>query len=303
MAGVITRSNHPSALWPGVNKFFGKTYNEHPEQFSQVFEVNKSTKHYEEDVESTGFGLAPIKPEGAAIQYDSDQEGTKSKYTHVVYGTGYVVTREEIEDNQYMGKSKMRAKALAYGMRQTKEIVHANVFNRAFDAGYTGGDGVSMCSTAHTSLAGNQSNTLAVAADLSEASLEQALIDIRKMRNARGLKISVQGRKLIVPVEEQFNAERIIKTNLRVGTDLNDVNAIKSMGLIANGVMVWDYLTDPDAWFLKTDAPEGLKCFMRRAIEFKQDNDFDTDNAKAKSTERYSMGWSDWRGIYGCPGI
>jgi len=302
MAGVITRSNHPSALWPGVFAWFGQKYNEHPMECKLVFDEAKSGKHYEELVETTGFGLAPIKPEGAAIQYDSDQEGYKSRFTHDVYANGYVVTREEMEDNQYMGKSKQRAGALAFGMRQTKEIVHANVFNRAFDNAYAYGDGVSLCNLSHPTLDGTQSNTLTVAADLSEASLEQMLIDIKKSANSRGLKISIKGQKLIVPDELQFVAERIIKSNLRVGTDLNDVNAVKSMGLLRSGIMVYTYLSDPDAWFIQTDAPEGFKTLQRRGIEFRQDNDFDTENAKAKCTERYTPAVGDWRAVWGSPG-
>lgn len=302
MAGVTTRSNHPSALWPGINAHFGLSYKEKPMQYSQVFDMNKSKKHYEEDVESTGYGLATEKPEGNSISYDSSQEGYKSRYQHVTYGLGAVVTREAIEDNQYKKKAMAGARGLAFSMRQTKEIVHATQFNRGFDATRPMGDGVAMLSAAHPTLAGTASNQLTVAADLSEASLEQALIDIRNFRNSRGLKIAVQGEKLIVPVALQFIAERIIKTNLRVGTDLNDLNAIKSMGLINRGIMVWDYLDDPDAWFMKTDCAEGLKCFTRRAIEFKQDNDFDTENAKMKTTERYSFGISDWRHIFGSEG-
>ena len=302
MAGVITRSAHPAALWPGVKAHFGLAYKEKPEQYSQVFMMDKSKKHYEEDVESTGFGLAVVKPEGESIAYDSSQQGYTSRYQHVTYGLGCVVTREAIEDNLYSEKAMAGARALAFGMRQTKEIVHANHFNRAFDPAFPGGDGAAMCSATHNTLAGDASNVLAVAADLSEASLEQALIDIRCINNSRGLQISVQGEKLIVPKQLQFIAERIIETNLRVGTDLNDVNAIKSMGLIPQGIMVWDYLTDPDAWFLKTSVMHGLKCYQRRAREFKRDNDFDTENAKMKTTERYSFGHSDWRGVFGSSG-
>ena len=302
MVGTITRSNHPSALWPGVLAWFGQKYNEHPMECSMIFETNKSNKSYEELVETTGFGLAPIKPEGAAIQYDSDQEGYKNRFDHDVYALGYIVTREEMEDNQYQGKSKRRAGALAFGMRQTKEIVHANVFNRAFDPAYSYGDGASLCSTSHATLDGTQSNTLAIAADLSEASLEQMLIDIKKSKDSRGLKISIKGDKIIVPDELTFTAERILKSNLRVGTDLNDVNAIKSMGMLRGGKMVYTYLTDPDAWFIQTNVQEGLQTLKRRGIEFRRDNDFDTENAKAKCSERYTPGVGDWRCLWGSPG-
>jgi len=302
MAGTITRSAHPSLLWPGVNKVFGNAYNEHPLQYTQVYDIKKSGKHYEEDVESTGLGLAPVKPAGEAITYDSLQEGFTSKYVHVTYGLGYIITEEAIEDNQYEPKSFSGAARLARSMRQTKEIVHAQHFNRAFDATNPGGDGVAMISDAHPVLAGTQSNKLTVAADLSEASIEQMLIQMKDMRDSRGLKIHCNALKLIVADANIFNAERIMKTNLRVGTDLNDINAIKSMGLLPQGVMPWTYLTDPDAWFLKTDVPDGVKSFNRRALKFKQDNDFDTANAKAKATERYACGHSDWRAIYGSEG-
>ncbi len=300
--GVITRSSHPKKLWPGINAHFGQAYNEYPEQFSMVFKQETSDKHYEEDVETTGFGLAPIKAEGASIQYDSDREGYAAKYVHATIASGYVVTREEIEDGQYGKKAKPRARALAFAMRQTKEIIHANHFNRAFDANTPIGDTAAMCSLAHPTLSGNQRNMLLIPADLSEPALEDALIDIRQTRNSRGLKIAVRAMKLCVPDQLTFTAERVIKTNLRVGTDLNDINAIKSQGLIPKGIHTWTYLTDPDAWFLTTDVAEGLKTFQRRAREFKQDNDFDTENAKAKCTERYSCGISDWRAIFGSPG-
>ena len=300
--GVITRSNHPSALWPGVNAHFGQSYNEHPLQYKKVFKMETSKKHYEEDVENTSFGLAPIKPEGSAVQYDFDKEGYTQRYRHAVISLGFVVTREEMEDNQYYEKAKKRSSQLAFSMRQTKEIIHANHFNRGFDANSPIGTGKSMLALDHPTLSGAQRNTLLVPADLSEPALEDMLIDIRQMRNSRGLKIAVKGQCLIVPDNLTFTAERIIKTNLRVGTDLNDVNAIKSQGLLPMGIHTWTYLTDNDAWFVKTDVPHGLKTFQRRALEFKRDNDFDTDNAKAKSSERYSCGISDFRGVFGSPG-
>jgi len=302
MAGVITRSNHPSALWPGVNAHFGLMYKEKPVQYSYVFDMKKSKKHYEEDVESTSFGLATVKEEGQSIDYDSSQEGYKARYRHITYGLGAIVTREAIEDNLYKEKAMAGAGALAFSMRQTKEVLHADHFNRGFDNQRPGGDGVAMLSAAHPTLNGTQSNILAVASDLSEASLEQMLIDIKGIRNSRGLLLGVNGEKLIVPRQLWFVAKRILSTNLRVGTDLNDVNAVKALGAISEEYMTWDYLTDPDAWFVKTDCMDGLKCFQRRAIEFKRDNDFDTENAKMKTTERYSFGHTDWRAITGSPG-
>lgn len=302
MAGVITTGSHPKALWPGMHKFFGREYAEWPEEWSQIFDAESSDKAYEEDTEVTGFGLAPVKAQAGAVQFDSESQGPTKRYTHVTYGLGYIVTREELEDNLYEIVSKRRIKALAFSMRQTEEIVCANILNRAFNTSYTGGDGKAMIVSDHPTVAGNQSNVLTTAADLSEASIEDLCIQIMNATNSRGLKISLMPQKLVVSPSEAFNAERIIKSSLQSGTANNDINAIKSMGLLAKGITVNHYLTDTDAWFIKTNAPNGLTRFNRRAVEFKQDNDFDTENAKAKATMRFSAGWTDWRGIYGTPG-
>lgn len=302
MAGVITTGSHPKALWPGMHKFFGREYAEWPEEWSQIFDAESSDKAYEEDTEVTGFGLAPVKAQAGAVQFDSESQGPTKRYTHVTYGLGYIVTREELEDNLYEIVSKRRIKALAFSMRQTEEIVCANILNRAFNTSYTGGDGKAMIVSDHPTVAGNQSNVLTTAADLSEASIEDLCIQIMNATNSRGLKISLMPQKLVVSPSEAFNAERIIKSSLQAGTANNDINAIKSMGLLAKGITVNHYLTDTDAWFIKTNAPNGLTRFNRRAVEFKQDNDFDTENAKAKATMRFSAGWTDWRGIYGTPG-
>lgn len=302
MAGVITTGSHPKALWPGMHKFFGREYAEWPEEWSQIFDAESSDKAYEEDTEVTGFGLAPVKAQAGAVQFDSESQGPTKRYTHVTYGLGYIVTREELEDNLYEIVSKRRIKALAFSMRQTEEIVCANILNRAFNTSYTGGDGKAMIVSDHPTVAGNQSNVLTTAADLSEASIEDLCIQIMNATNSRGLKISLMPQKLVVSPSEAFNAERIIKSSLQSGTANNDINAIKSMGLLAKGITVNHYLTDTDAWFIKTNAPNGLTRFNRRAVEFKQDNDFDTENAKAKATMRFSAGWTDWRGMYGTPG-
>ena len=302
MSGVITTGNHPKALWPGIHAWFGRAYNEHPLEYKGCFNTEKSGKAYEEDVEATGFGLAPIKTQGGAISYDSETQGPTTRYTHVTVGLGYIVTQEELDDNLYEVVSKRRAKALAFSMRQTKETIAANIFNRATTSGYVGGDGVTLLSTAHPTVDGTQSNTLGTAADLSEASLEDMLIQIMNAKNSRGLKISLLGKKLIVPTAEAFNAERILKTQLRSGTDLNDINAIKNMGLLPEGFMVNHYFTDSDSWFIRTNAPNGLTHFERKKLKFGKDKDFDTDNAKSKATERFSFGWTDWRGVYGTMG-
>ncbi|MEM7283307.1 MAG: hypothetical protein AAF438_16950 [Pseudomonadota bacterium] len=303
MSGTITTGNHPAALWPGVHKFVMGSYNEHPTEYSKIFSVEKSNMAYEEDVETSGFGLAGVKAEGTPTSYDSHQQGGTVRYRHIAYSLGYVVTREEKDDNLYKSKSFKRGKQLSLSFRTTKEIVHANILNRGFDAAYTGGtDGVELFSTAHPTLSGNQSNTLAVAADLSEAALEDMLIDIMDSKNSRGLQIAVKDDCLIIPTALSFEAERIVKSNLRVGTDFNDINAMKSMGLLPGGIVANHYLTDADAWFVKTNVESGLTSFQRKGFEFTKDNDFDTDNAKAKGYERYSVGWTDWRGVFGSPG-
>lgn len=302
MAGVITTGNHPKALWPGVKAWFGTSYKEHPLECEMVFDSDSSSKNYEEDVEITGFGQAPVKTEGQSVSYDSHTQGYTKRYTHVAYGLGYIVTREELDDNLYEKVSRSRARSLAFSMKQTKETVGSNIFNRAFNSSYTGGDGKELLATDHPSLNGNWSNELSVAADLSEASLEDIFIQIMNATNSRGLKIALTPRKLIVPPNLAFEATRIVKSNLQNDTANNAINAIKAMGMLPEGVMVYHYLTDTDAWFVKTDCPEGLKKYQRTAIEFTKDSDFDTENAKAKAYERYSFGWTDPRGLYGSPG-
>lgn len=298
---IITRSTHPSALWPGVKAFFGMKYDSLPAEWSTIFKKETSDKAYEEVVEATGFGLAPIKSEGASIQYDSTGEGAKNRYTHVVYALGYICTREELEDNQYKTLSERRSAALAYSMRTTAEIVHANILNRAFSTSYPVGDGAALLSAAHPTASGNQSNLL-TAADLSEASLEDGLKAVMQVKNARGLNIAVRAEQLIISTSEAFNAERILKSQLRVGTDHNDINAVKSMGLLPKGVNVNHYLTDADAWFIQTDVPEGLTSMWRREVQLEKDSDFDTENAKAKASMRFSAGASDWRALFGSAG-
>lgn len=302
MAGVITTGNHPAALWPGIKAWFGRQYDEHETEFDKIFAMESSDKAYEEDVLVTGFGLAPKKSEGSSTSYDSETQGYTTRYTHVAYSLGYVVTREELEDNLYETVSKRRAQALAFSMRQTKENVAANIINRWTTAGYTGGDGVVLGSTAHPTKAGNQSNILATAADLSEASLEDILIQIAGATNDRGLKISLMPKKLVVPRQLWFEANRIVNSTLQSGNANNDINVINATSALPDGIVMNHYLTDSDSWHVLTNAPRGLLCFERTGMDFTQDSDFDTDNAKAKAYERYSFGWSDWRGIYGSPG-
>lgn len=299
---VITTGSHPKALWPGVKKWFGKTYAEKPMVCDMIFDLVNSDKAYEEYVEDTGFGLAPIKPEGAGVSYDTDAQGYTSRITNVTYALGAKITQEAIEDNKYESAARSKSAKLARSMRQTKENVFANILNRGFNSSYTGGDGKELFATDHPTLSGSQSNELAVAADLSEASLEDLLTLIRGAKDSRGLRIQLKGRSLIVPPELEFEATRILSSVNQSGTANNDINAMRELGMLPGGVMVWDYLSDADAFFVKTDAPDGMIRQQRRAIAITQDNDFDTSNACMKASERYAGGWSDWRGMFASPG-
>lgn len=297
-AGTITTGNHPKALWPGMHAFFGTTYGSYQEEWRDLVEVQKSSKNYEEDTLVTGFGQMPIKLEGSGVSYDSETQGFTKRYTHTVWGLGYIVTQEELEDNLYEVVSKKRIKRLAFSARQTKENVVANVYNRAFNTSYTGGDGKKLIGTDHPSTSGDWSNALATAADLSEAALEDMMIQIAQAKNDRGHVINLKATKLIIPSNFMFEAKRILKSDHQSGTANNDINALKGM----LDYSVNHYLTDADAWFIKTDCQYGLQLFERRALNFTQDNDFDTENAKAKCTMRFSVGWTDPRGLYGSAG-
>jgi hypothetical protein len=297
---VITTGNHPKALWPGVNAWWGVEYAKHPKEYTQIFDEKTSDKAYEEDVEATGFGLAPVKSEGSAVSYTSHTQGATTRYTNVAYALGFIVTKEEMDDNQYEKLAKSRTSSLAFSMATTKEIVHANILNRAFSSSYVGGDGKELLATDHPVIGGAQSNELAVAADFSEAALEDVLIMINTAKNSTGLQIALKPIKLIIPAQLDFDAARVLNSTLRSGTADNDINAVK--GRLPGGVALNHYLTDEDAWFVKTNAPNGMTHFKRKAIEFTKDNDFDTENAKAKAYERYSAGWSDWRAMYGSAG-
>lgn len=302
MSGIITSSSFAKLLWPGLNSIYGKEYNDYPVEWNQLFELNTSDRAYEEDLGLSSFGLASVKAEGAPITYDAERQGFTSRYNHVVYALGFIITREIYEDDQYGKVGAQKAKALARSMRQTKEIVGANIYNRAFNSSYVGGDGVSLLNAAHPNVAGGTfSNTISVASDLSEAALEQAVIDIAGFRDDRGLLIAAKPEQLIIPYQLQFEAARILTSDGRVGTDLNDPNVIKDKGIF-NKVTINHYLTDPDAWFLRTNIKDGVKYFERRGDQFEMDNDFDTENAKFKATARYSFGWSDPRSIYGSQG-
>ncbi len=305
---VINSGSFAKALWPGINAWYGKAYSEYAVEWTKLFDQHKSNRAFEEDVGVSSFGLAVVKPEGAPITYDSERQAFITRYSHVTYALGFVITREIMEDDQYDVVGQRKAQGLAFSMRQTKEIVAANVYNRAFNTAFLGGDGSTLIASAaggsasHPLFAGGTAtNGLATAADLSEAALEQAHIDIAGYTNDRGLLIAVRPKTLIIPRQLVFEAKRILAPDGRPGTDTNDVNAMKAMGMVPETV-VNHYLTDADAWFLRTDAPHGMKYFGRREDAFDMDNDFDTENAKYKATARYSFGWTDWRGIYGSPG-
>lgn len=302
MSGIITSSSFAKLLWPGLNSIYGKEYNDYPVEWDQLFEHNTSDRAYEEDLGLSSFGLASVKAEGAPITYDAERQGFTSRYSHVVYALGFIITREIYEDDQYGKVGAQKAKALARSMRQTKEIVGANIYNRAFSGSYTGGDGVSLLNASHPNVAGGTfSNVMSVASDLSEAALEQAVIDIASFRDDRGLLIAAKPTQLIIPYQLQFEAARILTSDGRVGTDLNDPNVIKDKGIF-NKVTINHYLTDADAWFIRTNVKDSVKYFERRGDQFEMDNDFDTENAKFKATARYSFGWSDPRGLYGSQG-
>jgi phage major head subunit gpT-like protein len=307
---VMTSGDIAKALWPGVNAWYGKTYNEFPVEYTQIFETYKSNKAYEEDVGLSGLGLFVVKPEGSPIQYDKERQGFTTRYTHINYALGFMVTQEAFDDDQYGVVAPAKAKGLGFSIRQTKEILAANVINRAFNTTYTGGDGATLVASAgsggsasHPNVSGGTwTNGPAAAVDMSEAALEQAVIDIENFTNDRGLKIAVTPKALLIPVSMQFDASRILKSDGRVGTDLNDMNVLKTMGSIPK-IIVNHYLTDTDAWFILTNAQEGLKYWERKGDSFDIDNDFDTKNAKFAATFRCSFGWTDPRCIWGSPGL
>jgi len=298
--GTITRSTMPDLLWPGIQAIFGTTYQKLDKEYSRIFDVRKSTKAYEKVLEATGLGLAAVMPEGGSIIYDSPGQGPKSIFTHVTYGLGYIITREAEEDGQYQEVAEANARALPWSMMTTKEIVHANILNRGFTAGYVGGDGQPLFSASHPTVSGLQSNLL-TPADLSETALEDALTVISTAKNSAGIPIALRSLRLITAPGNVFEATRILESDLQSNSQTNDVNAIKTLGLVPE-IVLNHYLDDMDAWYLQTNAPDGLISYQRRAIDIEKDEDFDTENRKHKATERYSAGWGDWRSIYGNTG-
>lgn len=302
MSGIMTTADWGLMMWPGINSVYGVTRAEYPEEYRELFDIFSSRKHTEEDVGASMFGLARVKDEGAAVEYDSGSQGFRTRYTHVEYALGFAISRILMEDDLYDVVGNARAQALAFSMRQTKETVAANVYNRAFNASYTGGDGKEMIASDHPRVAGGTwSNEASTPVALSEAALEQACIDIARFTDDRGNKAAYKPVSLIITPELEFTAARILKSEGRVGTSNNDINVLNLMGKFRK-VVVNHYLTDTNAWFIRTDCPNGMKLFERRADDFDMDNDFDTDNAKFKATMRFSAGWTDPRGIYGSEG-
>ena len=299
----ISRGQLLKELEPGLNALFGLEYDRYDNEHTQIFDIESSDRAFEEEVMLSAFGQAPVKDEGSAVSYDNANEAWTARYTHETIALAFAVTEEAVEDNLYDRLSSRYTKALARSMANTKQVKASSVLNNAFNTAFLGGDNKALCVTDHPTVGGgNLRNTLTTAADLNETSLEQSLIDIAAFVDERGLKIALQGRKMIVPPELQFVAERLMSTPLRTGTSDNDINAIKNMGVLPGGYVVNHYLTDPDAFFIKTDAPNGLKHFVRTAISTKMEGDFETGNVRYKARERYSFGWSDPRAIYASPG-
>ncbi len=307
MAAVITRSSHPDALWPGVLEWFGLTYDQFPDVWSEIFDRVEGELATERLIEATGFGLARTKTESAPVAYDVDGEGYATLATPTVIGLGYQVTREELEDNLYTEVSMPRAESLAFSVHTTIELAHANVLINATSASYTYGDGQPLLSASHPTKSGNQSNLPTANANFSEASLEDMIKRVYLAQNSRGLAISLRPRKLVVSAADMFNATRVLESQLRTATANNDINAVKQMGLIPEGALVNPYLgvETTQAWFMLTSVQrrKGMLSIWRRDPELERDNDFDTENAKAKSTARFIPTVADWRSIYGTPGL
>jgi hypothetical protein len=299
---AISRSQLVKELEPGLNALFGLEYKNYTDEHTQIFDIENSDRAFEEEVMLSGFGNAEVKPEGSSVNYDDAKETFTARYTHETLALAFSITEEAIEDNLYDRLASRYTKALARSMANAKQVKAANVLNNAFSSSFTGGDGVELCSAVHPIVAGTFKNELSTAADLNETSLEQSLIDIAGMTDERGLKIAARGMKMIIPSELQFTAERLMKSQGRVATADNDINAIANMGMIPQGYVVNHYLTDTDAFFIKTDVPNGLKMFVRAPVKTAMEGDFESGNVRYKARERYSFGFSDPRGLFGSPG-
>ena len=300
---AISRGQLVKELEPGLNALFGLEYKRYENQHAEIFDTENSDRAFEEEVMLSGFANAQTKPEGSAVTFDNAQETFTSRYTHETIALAFSITEEAIEDNLYDRLASRYTKALARSMANTKQVKAANVLNNAFNNSFVGGDGVELCSTLHPTIAGTFSNELAVSADLNETSLEQSLIDIAAFTDERGLKIAARGVKMIIPSALQFTAERLMKSAGRTGTADNDINAVVSMGMVPQGYVVNNFLSDDDAFFIKTDVTNGMKMFVRSPIKTAMEGDFDTGNVRYKARERYSFGFSDPRGMFGSPGV
>ena len=298
---AISRGQLVKELEPGLNALFGLEYKNYANEHAEIFDTENSDRAFEEEVMLSGFANAPIKAEGTGVSFDNAQETFTARYTHETLALAFAITEEAIEDNLYDRLASRYTKALARSMANTKQVKAAKVLNNGFGTA-NGGDGKELLAADHPIVTGTEQNELTTAADLNETSLEQALIDIAALTDERGLKIAAKGMKLIVPSALQFTAERLMKSTQRVGTADNDINAVVSMGMIPQGYTVNHYLTDTDAWFIKTDVPNGLKHFVRAPLKTAMEGDFTTGNVRYKARERYSFGFSDWRGIFGSPG-
>ena len=299
---AISRQQLVKELEPGLNALFGLEYKRYENQHLEIYDVENSDRAFEEEVMLSGFANAAVKPEGSGVTFDNAQETYTARYTHETIALAFAITEEAIEDNLYDRIATRYTKALARSMANTKQVKAAAVLNNAFNTNFLGGDGVELCSAVHPTIAGTYSNELGTSADLNETSLEQSLIDIAAFTDERGLKIAARAVKMIIPSELQFTAERLMKSQGRVGTADNDINAIVSMGMIPQGYRVNNFLTDTDAFYIMTDVPNGMKYFERAAIKTAMEGDFDTGNVRYKARERYSFGVSDPRGIFGVEG-
>ncbi len=300
---AISRAQLLKELLPGLNALFGLEYQKYGEEHKEIFDQESSERSFEEEVKLSGFSAAPVKDEGAAISYDNAQEAWSARYNHETIALGFSITEEAMEDNLYDSLSSRYTKALARAMAYTKQVKAAAVLNNGFNNSYVGGDNVELFSTAHPLVSGGtNSNEPSTNVDLNETSLEAAIIQIAGWTDERGLLIASRPLKMIVPPNLQFVATRLLETELRTATADNDINAVRSMGAIPQGYTVNHFLTDTDAWFLKTDVPNGLKHFVRTPMQTSMDGDFDTGNARYKARERYSFGWSDPLGMWGSQG-
>ena len=300
---AISRAQLLKELLPGLNALFGMEYARYGEEHKEIYETETSERSFEEETKLSGFSAAPVKNEGSAIAYDNAQEAWSTRYTHETIALGFSITEEAIEDNLYDSLSARYTKALARAMAYTKQVKAAAVLNNGFSASYPGGDGKALFATDHPLVSGGtNSNTPAVQVDLNETSLEAAVIQIAAWTDERGLLIAARPKKMIVPPALMFVADRLLETELRVGTNDNDINAIKNMGAVPEGYTVNHFLTDPNAWFLTTDVPNGMKHFVRTPLQNSMDGDFDTGNVRYKARERYSFGWSDPLGMWGSSG-